>query len=94
MGKCYCDAPRDCGCTIWDHGKVSPVCAELDCPNYVKPERPTNADRIRAMSDEELADWLTEFAAESFAAGMMKFGETMMSKQARFIWLTQPAQEE
>jgi hypothetical protein len=30
---------------------------------YAKVEKKTNADRIRAMSDEELADFLEEFEA-------------------------------
>ena len=32
--------------------------AEKTCPNYKEPSLRTNADRIRAMSDEELAEWL------------------------------------
>ena len=31
----YCDAARDCGCTVWDHGRVTPgVCDEINCLNY------------------------------------------------------------
>lgn len=100
MGKCYCDAPRDCGCTIWDHGKVDSVCAELDCLNYVKTERTTNADRIRAMSDEELARWLT-YSICRYAkcgdtcpvlSGDDPAGPACMT--SILDWLTQPAQEE
>lgn len=33
----------------------------LDCANYKPSPKPqTNADRIRAMSDEELAEWLAD----------------------------------
>lgn len=32
--------------------------AEKTCPNFVEPKPITNADRIRSMTDEELADWL------------------------------------
>lgn len=32
--------------------------AEKTCPNFVEPKLITNADRIRAMTDEELADWV------------------------------------
>lgn len=32
--------------------------AEKTCQNFMEPRLQTNADRIRAMSDEELAEWL------------------------------------
>ena len=32
--------------------------AEKTCPNFVEPKPITNADRIRAMTDEELTEWL------------------------------------
>ena len=35
-------------------------CDYKDCP--WRTEQMTNADRIRAMSDEELAEWLTRIA--------------------------------
>ena len=34
--------------------------AEKTCPNFVEPKPITNGDRIRAMSDEELAEWLAK----------------------------------
>ena len=33
---------------------------EDDCPYEVCPEIKTNADRIRSMTDEELAEWLED----------------------------------
>lgn len=33
--------------------------AEKTCPNFVEPKLITNADRIRSMTDEELAEFLT-----------------------------------
>lgn len=33
----------------------------MKCPHGVKADKPTNADRIRAMSDEELAVFLDGF---------------------------------
>ena len=41
----------------------------------------TNADRIRAMSDEELADVLREFATKPMQGSFLK-------------WLQQPAEED
>jgi len=35
---------------------------ERDCPKF---ERMSNADRIRAMSDEELAEWLTKITDDA-----------------------------
>lgn len=33
----------------------------VSCNGYIEPKKPqTNADRIRAMSDEELAEWLAD----------------------------------
>lgn len=44
-------------------------------------ETPTNADRIRAMSDEELADVLREFAIKPMQGSFLE-------------WLQQPAEGE
>ena len=49
-----------------------------DC-NYFREM--TNADRIRAMSDEELADVLREFATKPMQGSFLK-------------WLQQPAEED
>lgn len=53
----------------------------------------TNADRIRAMSDEELADFLTEFSLEAFAAGAIKISDVIMDAHQRLEWLQQPTEE-
>ena len=58
---------------------------EVDpCPGYdkckqYKPNYTTNADRIRAMSDEELADVLRRFATKPMQGSFLK-------------WLQQPAE--
>lgn len=54
----------------------------------------TNADRIRDMSDEEMANFLTKFAVEAFSAGLLKNGYVIMNEQDRLEWLKQPAEEE
>ena len=58
------------------------------CPDYPKKCRfcgafrePTNADRIRAMSDEELADVLRGFATKPMQGSFLK-------------WLQQPAEDD
>ena len=54
----------------------------------------TNADRIRAMSDEELAKWLCDISTAECcdrscpARGMCDIGDNGMIK-----WLKQPAEE-
>ena len=63
--------------------------------DYQKPCKPqTRAGKIRAMSDEELAEWLTEFANEAFAAGAIRFGGALMTEHDRLTWLHQPAEVE
>lgn len=68
------------------------------CYHWRKTNAPdvfvTNADRIRAMSDEELAKWLCEFDAEVFAAGVLKYGAPLMNERERLAWLQQPAEED
>lgn len=59
--------------------------------DHAKPMR--NSDKIRAMSDEDLAEWLTEFANEAFAAGAIRFGDALMTEHDRLTWLKQPADE-
>ena len=70
--------------------------------NFEIVETPmTNADRIRAMSDEELANWLarTQYvnmmeAAEIFGTQLPFEEETLKgSEQECLEWLKQPAEE-
>lgn len=52
--------------------------------DYPKPYKPlTNADRIRAMSDEELAAWMAECNAYREYANASQW----------LLWLQQPAEE-
>ena len=60
--------------------------------DHAKPMR--NAEKIRVMSDDELAEWLTEFANEAFAAGAIGFGGALMTEHDRLTWLQQPAEVE
>ena len=59
-------------------------CHFIDCCYFVV-EQHTNADRIRAMSDEELADFLAYTWATSARAWQKDTGETLH-------WLQQPAE--
>ena len=83
-------------CVYWSDGmckkfsddKVTSWCVEGPCGDQM----PSNADKIRAMSDDELAEWLTEFANEAFAAGAIRFGGALMTEHDRLTWLQQPAE--
>lgn len=55
---------------------------------------PTNADRIRAMSDEELAEFLWDFnLADVSTVKMGEFGPHMFRNRLK-EWLQQPAEED
>lgn len=72
-----------------------------DCPTsawdkYFKPM--TNADRIRSMSDEELADKFTDVAYEAHGRWYEPDGKTYHSlsadaKKAWLNWLRQPVKD-
>ena len=65
------------------------------------PHKKTNADRIRAMSDDELADWIarTQIAniAEALEIARIPFeqsdGMKDETKKECLEWLQQPAKE-
>ena len=67
-------------------------------------EKPTNADRIRSMSDEELAEFLTDINPTSckdctFSNGWRcqpdkdNYSDFEKCKEGRKRWLQQPAEE-
>ena len=55
-----------------------------------KPQ--TNADRIRAMSDEELCNWLFQRDCTNVAAFLEYGGMGMMNAVQLLDWLKQPAE--
>ena len=68
-------------------GRTKPMCTTV-----------TNADRIRAMSDEELAGFLMELMghAQCFAEGIFPYHpcpQNYNCKQCGIEWLQQPAEE-
>ena len=94
-------------------GAGTPEEAETNCTYFIRGEctasfceyrrkKQTNADRIRAMNDEELANWLalTQYvnmmeAAEIFGAQLPFEEETLNgSEQECLQWLKQPAEGE
>lgn len=77
----------NCANGTWLKGNcaVTEVCLECEYvhaePSNWKEKVMTNADRIRSMTDEELADILREFAVKPMQGSFLK-------------WLKQPAEEE
>ena len=56
--KCCFTCKKDADkCKVWHH------CGS-DCPEHESRIK-TNADRIRAMNDEELAEWLTKITDDA-----------------------------
>ena len=52
----------------------------------------TNADRIRAMSDEELCNWLFQRDCTNIAAFLEYGGMGVMNAVQLLDWLKQPAE--
>ena len=90
---------NDCGCATCGNIGNSDICAECSWDSKWEPKPVTNGDRIRAMTDAELAEWLVSFGTiceicsentfvyddETIACGRCAEGITN--------WLKQPAKE-
>lgn len=70
-------------CALYSSATVTSYCVEGPCPD----EALTNADRIRAMSDEELATELIPMMEELCEDGMP-------SEEYMRFWLQQPVKED
>ena len=91
-------------------GAGTPEEAETNCTYFIRGEctasfceyrrkKQTNADRIRAMSDEELVGFLMRLMGheQCFAEGIFPYHPCPQShscKQCGIDWLQQPAEEE
>lgn len=84
----------ECPCIYWNNGKCKKFsgegivswCVEGPCGEM----RPSNADRIRAMNDEELADMLDSFNACNRCRRM---GNDCFPASNTLEWLKQPAED-
>ena len=93
------DCPAFAKCTVTYRGSA---CAALRGTYGIEsdPEIVTNADRIRAMSDEELAEFISRIEIGDF--GPQVYGKTFcdMCKgqyecdDCRLWWLQQPPEED
>lgn len=78
-----CKFNHDGLCIYSDHIGTK-YCNFFECDHAVQA---TNADRIRAMNDYELAEFLAYKWEPESKAWMREYGETL-------CWLTEPAEEE
>lgn len=67
-------------------------CDHKDCPYRTEPI--TNAQKIRAMSDEELCNWLFQRDCTNIAAFLQHGGAGVMNVVQLLDWLQQPAEWE
>lgn len=92
----YCMICRNTACQ--NHGKNITLFGDSWQCDYIPT--PTNADRIRAMSDEELSEFISRIEIGDF--GQQVYGKTFcdMCKgqyecdDCRLWWLQQPAEED
>lgn len=69
---------------------------DAELPMGVVPKKPTNADRIRSMTDEELALWICGVYDSEEESGKFINGIIIPGYAPHDIeeWLRQPAEEE
>ena len=87
------------------HGEIYPCKADIFQKTYIEDKPKTNADRIRAMSDEELSEFLTHINPTNcqdcaFSHGWRcqpdrdDYSDFEKCEEGRKRWLQQPAEEE
>lgn len=83
-------------------GEIYPCKVDIFQKTYTEDKPKTNADRIRAMSDEELAVWLVKktvyqesaFSCPSYLNFLTELDDTKESAiKGTVEWLQQPAEE-
>ena len=66
-------------------------CNYKECTYRTEPI--TNADRIRAISDDELRNWLIQRDCKNIAAFLQHGGAGVMDAAQLLDWLQQPLKE-
>ena len=59
---------------------------------YLKPEPKTNADRIRTMTDEELADWVTLMVCKHRSCGNCPMSDWCTPGRGIADWIKSPVE--
>ena len=83
------------------NGEIYPCKADIFQKTYTEDKPNTNADKIRAMSDEELANWLARTQYENMMEAAEIFGKQLPfneetrkgSEKECLEWLQQPAEK-
>lgn len=86
-------------------GAGTPEEAETNCTYFIRGEctasfceyqrkKQTNADRIRAMSDEEMCNWLFQRDCTNIAAFLEYGGMGVMNAVQFLEWLQHPSEGE
>lgn len=83
----YCT--DDLHCTKYTDENYESWCVLGPC----KDETPSNADRIRAMTDEELAEWLTALEIKAYSR-IGYSGNEKRFKLQYIEWLKSPVDKE
>ena len=77
---------------------IGDVLETLELLRSLRPVEETNADKIRAMSDEELAEWLCQTLDCDFCKAHMQniptYSYCENHESGILKWLQQPAEEE
>lgn len=76
---------RDGKCQKFSDDTVISYCVMGPCPE----QKLSNADRIRAMSDEELLDFMKKSVANTYMCKIMRTEPMFLTLE----WLQQPADE-
>ena len=80
------------------HGEIYPCKADIFQKTYIEGKPKTNADRIRAMSDEELAEFLSSGLKEPCDCCQLAVFEgactETLCEDAMMKWLQQPIEGE
>ena len=86
---------NDCGCgTCANLGNVD-ICSECAWDSKWQSKPLTNADRIRAMTDEELAYWMTHLHEDGHCLNeRCQIFHDKTCEECVIDWLKQPAKEE
>lgn len=89
---CYIQCPV-CGMSVWANTTNPVRMADIkDCPKKEGELKLTNTDRIRAKSDEELADWITGLLLLEKSTGLFSTGLFKDISNEWLEWLRKEAE--
>ena len=96
MKRLFENCSQVCKWNTYEYGCTKPLAETCPLINLnAKPKPMTNADRIRAMSDEELNELFHEiYNAGAEDAVAYEWGQRTNSFEWTMEWLQQPAEED